>query len=136
MNRRAVLRLGGCSVPIIGSGCLELGKETVRLCEIVAWTSIGTTYETSHEIRVRLTEAGESVYEDAYEIGPSRTGFYVDDSTLPARNGQFTLQAKLDDQSWQQWFLPEYADSTLAVELRLRGSPPAVGFGYLPEYDC
>lgn len=131
MNRRSLLHCCGSSIVILGGGCLDLPDDSVRICEIIAWT----TYETRHEIQLRLSDAGERVYEENYEIGGSyQGGFEIEGSEIPVRNGHFTLQVKIDDYDWKEWFLPDYADESVSVELRFRGSPPSVSLGYIP--DC
>jgi len=125
MNRRSLLQYCGASTLFLGSGCFDLSKKSVRICEIFAWT----TYETSHEIQLRLSDAEEIVYEETYEIGP-QGGFEIKGSDLPEREGRFTIQVKIGGYDWKEWFLPEYAEESISVELRFLESSPTVGLGY------
>jgi len=131
MNRRSLLQLCGSSTLILGSGCVDWFDDSIHICKIAAMT----TYETSHQIQLRLSDAGEIVYENRYEIGGSQQGgFEIQGSDIPVRKGQFTLQVKIDEYDWKEWYLPEYTDESLYFELRFLRSAPHVSAGYSP--DC
>lgn len=120
-SRRRVLAsstaiLSGCGL----AGCLASGEHNERddpvdLCRL----EVSNKDTSPHEVSVRVTEGDRELYSRDEEVdaidGNILGGFSVPSAELPGEPGTYLVRARLNDDDWEELYLPDVVSERAAV---------------------